>query len=262
MPVDRQTSDRATPSLESGQEMAYVVAIPDGLGTEIPVGSNEAWQSVAERQSYLGFAVDEARSQAFLLENDEVWGYLLYPATPPRGWSNNGFVFVQYAVDDGEVRCYDANGQPKARNDCDTMGHDTLVRRGTVSESSRSAIDLILNNWEFIEGSRRATDDLIRVDIPVPYMKISSPLTVSGEARGPYYFEGSFSVILEDSEGHTLTQAPATAQSDWMTNDWVPFEATFQFEAPEVKNGVVVFERANPSGLEENARRLAIPVRF
>ncbi|MGB3799523.1 MAG: Gmad2 immunoglobulin-like domain-containing protein [Lewinella sp.] len=262
VPTDQLTPGQSTPDLHGGQEMAYVLAIPDGLGTEVPAGSTADWESAKEWQPYPGFAVDDTRSQLFLLENDDVWGYLLYPASPPRGWSENGFVFAKYAVDDGETICYDANGQVKPPQSCDPMGSDRMVRKGFVSKASRSAVDLILETWEFIEPSQRAIDDLIRVDIPVLDMEAVSPLTVSGQARGTFYFEGNFTVRLKDSEGNTLAQEPATAQDDWMTEDWVPFQSVLKFDAPNSATGQVIFESANPSGLAENARHFSIPVRF
>src|ERR1700733_11618722 len=42
---------------------------------------------------------------------------------------------------------------------------------------------------------------LIEVDQPFPNTKVASPLTISGKARGSWYFEATAPVELEDSSG-------------------------------------------------------------
>ncbi|MDP2909490.1 MAG: Gmad2 immunoglobulin-like domain-containing protein [bacterium] len=91
---------------------------------------------------------------------------------------------------------------------------------------------------------------------------VSSPLTIEGEARGTWYFEATFLVKLADEDGNTMVQGYATAEGDWMTEDFVPFTARLEFENPDTKTGKLILEKANPSGLEENAKSVEIPVRF
>lgn len=104
--------------------------------------------------------------------------------------------------------------------------------------------------------------NLIVVDNPEPLEEISSPVSIQGEARGQWYFEASFPVRLEDSEGNVLAQHFATAEGEWMTEEFVPFSSEIEFNIPADGSGVLVFEKANPSGFEENADELRIPVRF
>lgn len=47
-----------------------------------------------------------------------------------------------------------------------------------------------------------------------------------------------------------------------MTEGFVPFDATLAFDAPATRIGLLVLERANPSGLAEHAALVAIPLRF
>jgi hypothetical protein len=91
---------------------------------------------------------------------------------------------------------------------------------------------------------------------------ISSPLTISGEARGPWYFEADFPVRIIDVNGRELGIAPAQAQGDWMTTDFVPFSVTIEFTQPTAETGWVILEKDNPSGKAELADELRIPVRF
>ena len=104
--------------------------------------------------------------------------------------------------------------------------------------------------------------DVIRVDSPLSDSVVQSPLKVTGSARGIWYFEASFPVRIFDSNGKELGIVPAQAQGDWMTADFVPFEANIAFQTPATETGMLVLEKDNPSGLPENSDSVTIPVRF
>jgi len=106
--------------------------------------------------------------------------------------------------------------------------------------------------------------DLIRVDSPRADEVISSPLTISGAARGMWYFEATFSVRLLDANGNEIPIQPGyiMTENEWMTEDFVSFNTTHTFSLSATDTGTLVFERANPSGLPENADEYRIPVRF
>jgi hypothetical protein len=101
----------------------------------------------------------------------------------------------------------------------------------------------------------------ISVTQPSPMQIVSSPLAVTGEARGSWYFEASFPVKLLDSNGNVIAQAPAQAQGDWMTANFVPFQATLTFVTAS-QTGTLVLEKDNPSGEPQNAGSISIPVQF
>lgn len=103
---------------------------------------------------------------------------------------------------------------------------------------------------------------LIQVANPLPNQKVASPLKVSGKAVGNWYFEASFPVMILDANGEKLGVVPAQAQGEWMTTDFIPFEATLAFEKPATPTGTVVFLKDNPSGLPENDNSISIPVSF
>jgi len=105
-------------------------------------------------------------------------------------------------------------------------------------------------------------DDWIWVLNPMPSETVTSPLTISGEARGNWYFEASFPAKLLDGNGNLLVQIPVQAQGEWMTTEYVPFSATLTFSKPSTVNGTLVLEKDNPSGLPEHANELRIPVLF
>lgn len=104
--------------------------------------------------------------------------------------------------------------------------------------------------------------DIIQVSLPLSHSVVQSPLKIIGSARGTWYFEASFPVRMFDSNGKELGVIPAQAKGDWMTTDFVPFEANLIFQIPTTKTGTLVLERDNPSGLPENSDSVSIPVRF
>lgn len=111
-------------------------------------------------------------------------------------------------------------------------------------------------------GNELEKADLIRVANPWPYQMISSPLVLEGEARGVWFFEASFPIKLFDGDGKEITYAIAQAQGEWMTEEFVPFKATLEFEKPATEMGALIFEKDNPSGLPEHADSLVMPIRF
>ena len=122
-----------------------------------------------------------------------------------------------------------------------------------------------------------AKQDLIAVSMPRPLELIESPLTFSGEARGTWFFEGSFPVVLVNWDGLIIAESYATAQLDpedpdstWMTEDFVPFEGTLEFVDPSFagsetdfsKWGTLIFQKNNPSDDYQLDDALEIPVLF
>ncbi|MFH1462170.1 MAG: tryptophan-rich sensory protein [bacterium] len=105
-------------------------------------------------------------------------------------------------------------------------------------------------------------ENLIQVEIPKVNEAVSSPLTIKGRARGFWFFEADFPIKLFDENGELLATAIARAQGEWMTEDFVSFEAELKFAAPKTEKGSLVLEKDNPSGLSEHADELRIPVVF
>jgi Immunoglobulin-like domain of bacterial spore germination len=117
--------------------------------------------------------------------------------------------------------------------------------------------------------SMQDTSNQVKVIVPNAEAVVTSPLTITGEARGPWYFEASFPVELQNSEGVVIATAIATATGDWMTTEFVPFTTTLQFvnpyktgQAESFKNGVLVFKKDNPSGESQNDVAHKVPIRF
>ena len=107
-------------------------------------------------------------------------------------------------------------------------------------------------------------DEMIQIDTPLPEASVTSPLRVTGRARGTWFFEATFPIVLTDWDGRIIATTHATALSDWMTTDWVPFEATIVF-TPDTKvsnRGALILKKDNPSGDPAREDSLHIPVSF
>lgn len=103
---------------------------------------------------------------------------------------------------------------------------------------------------------------LIKVDSPKINGTIKSPLAITGEARGYWFFEAVFPIKLLDENGQELGRTVAQAQSDWMTENFVQFRAALEFKKSTTEKGILILEKDNPSGLPENAAELRIPLIF
>ncbi len=104
-----------------------------------------------------------------------------------------------------------------------------------------------------------ASDNLITLDILKPGNVVLPKFTVTGEARGYWYFEASFPVEVLDAEGKQLDIEPATAIGDWMTEEFVPFRVELDlgsYSGP----ATIIFRKDNPSGLPENDGSLSVPI--
>jgi hypothetical protein len=103
----------------------------------------------------------------------------------------------------------------------------------------------------------------ITVSSPTKGQKITSPLTITGSARGPWYFEASFPIELRNSANVVIAQGHAEAQSDWMTTDFVPYKTTLTFPAqPAGSTGTLILRNDNPSGDPARDKSVSIPVTF
>lgn len=120
-------------------------------------------------------------------------------------------------------------------------------------------------NQSFTEniGNELEKSNFIRLDSPRPNQVIKSPLVITGQARGVWFFEASFPVFLTNWDGLIIAQGIATAKSDWMTSEFVPFEAKLTFTPDKnaySNKGTLILRKDNPSGLPEHDDAMEIPV--
>lgn len=117
-------------------------------------------------------------------------------------------------------------------------------------------------------GNALEKKDLIVLDSPRPLEKVSSPLIISGKARGNWFFEASFPVLLVDEQNNEVGRGIAQAGGEWMTTNFVPFSATLTFVSkPEglhkgTRKGTLILKKDNPSGDPVRDDALVVPVSF
>ena len=100
------------------------------------------------------------------------------------------------------------------------------------------------------------------VTSPLPNATVQSPLTITGEAKGTWFFEGSFPVRLLDANKKEIGRTIAQAKGEWMTQNFVSFSASLNFTSPKTKTGLLIFAKDNPSGLSSNDAQVSFPVTF
>ncbi|GEM_PF-7045652 len=128
------------------------------------------------------------------------------------------------------------------------------------------------DHWQKYETAgifsiKKTNSNLIEIYSPLANSLVTSPLTVKGQARGNWFFEATFPVVLVDWDGKIIAEAEAMAKSNWMSEDFVQFEATLTFSDPSweedfSKRGTLIFKKSNPSGLPQNDSAFELPVLF
>ena len=146
----------------------------------------------------------------------------------------------------------------------------------TTFEECISAGNLVMESYPrqcradgktFVEpiGNEIEKMNLIRLTSPRPNQTVKSPIIITGEARGNWFFEASFPVSITNWDGLIIGEGIATAQGDWMTEDFVPFTATLNFNSTSTatvysRKATLILKKDNPSGLPEHDDALEIPV--
>ena len=108
---------------------------------------------------------------------------------------------------------------------------------------------------------------LIKVDTPTPGESITSPLQISGEARGYWFFEATAPVLVVDWDGLIIGEGYIEASDTWMTEDFVPFVGTIEFDVEKIRGGLsnqgtIIFKNHNASGLPEHDEAFEFPITF
>jgi Immunoglobulin-like domain of bacterial spore germination len=100
----------------------------------------------------------------------------------------------------------------------------------------------------------------IIVSAPKPHQQVTSPLTVKGKAKSPWFFEAVFPIRLLDEKCQEIVSSKVNAIGDWTSGDFVPFEGTLEFTVTKPTKVILILQNDNPSGLPENSRKKEIPL--
>jgi len=122
-----------------------------------------------------------------------------------------------------------------------------------------SMLSIAFDNRIEIKPSDKS--NIILVSSPVQNSEVSSPLTVAGRARGSWFFEASFPIVLLDQYGNVIAESHASAQGTWQTEEFVKFIGNIQFDNYiKGTKGTLVLKKDNPSGLAQFDDSISIPV--
>lgn len=110
-------------------------------------------------------------------------------------------------------------------------------------------------------------EDKIIITSPKPGDQILNPVSVSGKARGTWFFEGSLPVNVYDSNNKLLGRGyasfvPSREGEEWMTEDFVNFSGSVTYENSETETGYILFKKDNPSDLRQFDESYSLPVKF
>lgn len=105
-----------------------------------------------------------------------------------------------------------------------------------------------------------ATINNITVETPFPGAVTGKSFSVVGKARGTWFFEASFPVEVLDKNGNVLVVTPAQAQSEWMTENFVPFKVEMKVPDSYIGPATLVLNKDNPSGLPEHDASISFPI--
>ena len=107
---------------------------------------------------------------------------------------------------------------------------------------------------------KNSSSDLIQVESPTPDSIVGKEFKIIGKARGYWFFEASFPIELQTLDGNILGGGIATAEGEWMTEDFVNFSAEIQTPSAFTGPAILILKKDNPSGLLENDASISFVV--
>ena len=133
-----------------------------------------------------------------------------------------------------------------------------LIRKPSTAPSVDYTV--INNDSNTPTGTATLSEGSISIDEPKANATTTSPITLSGRARGNWFFEASAPVSVIDVSGKTLGSGHITATGDWMTTDYVPFTGSLAYTAGTSTEGYLLFMNDNPSGDPSRSVSVRVPI--
>ena len=116
------------------------------------------------------------------------------------------------------------------------MAYITDDLRGSIYKLTYNSEKHTGNNEEPTNDKYISTLNNIKLNNINPGQQLTSPIIIEGDVPGNWYFEASFPIKLIDASGTEIAVGIAQAKGDWMTEDWVDFEALLNFTNPKIMN--------------------------
>lgn len=145
---------------------------------------------------------------------------------------------------------------PISFEDCVNQGYPVME---SYPRQCRAKVATFVENI----GNALEKTDLIILESPKPNTQVGDTIMLSGRARGYWFFEATFPIDVLDANSNLIGQGYAQAKGEWMTENFVPFEATVILkEKPQTTTGTLILRKDNPSGDKERDDSLTVPVSF
>jgi hypothetical protein len=121
------------------------------------------------------------------------------------------------------------------------------------------------NNFVGEIGNVSEKSDLIKITNIKANQNITSPVVIKGEARGTWFYESIFPVLIVDWDGKIIGQGLANADGEWKTDDFVSFSATIEYDKSEISGlyanrGSLILIKTDMSDSPQNDDALEFPV--
>lgn len=147
--------------------------------------------------------------------------------------------------------------------ECAAAGYPVMEshpRQCRTPDGRTYAEELSMQDREEMIAYTNATADNIAVDTPEPGAVVGKTFRVTGEARGPWFFEASFPVRVVAADGTVLATVVAQADGEWMSENFVPFHADVAVPESYIGPATLVLQKDNPSGLPEHEASISYPI--
>lgn len=246
------------------EDVSHISLFPLGLGTELPFGITKILKNYKE-EIPLNFSLNEEESYLFLLENAQVHAYFLKPLSPPPGWNEDGFLFIQTQADGFYGVCYNNDtGVEKKIEECDPLAGDKIKKYGDLNLPERTKIMEILSSLYFFQEDslQDVPEELVQLESPFINAQVTSPLVISGKARKEWYGEGSFPIEIVNSDFQVIGKGLAKPeQTNAEDIDLVPFQVEIVFDKPINERGYIVLREGDKDKVEYRRSR-TVPIIF
>lgn len=135
---------------------------------------------------------------------------------------------------------------------------ERIQEKPSVSVAQKSVKPEVVSSTSY----KDLIKDVVETDVENRLSPYAETISVTGKARGTWFFEGSFPVELLDANGVVMQKAIAKADGEWMTEDFVPFSVSIDYAPGITRTGLVVLKKDNPSGDPAHDDAFKIPVTF
>lgn len=244
-------------SSTQAQVALFPKGIPASFQSGLPATYSLFEQSVRNRaRTSTTFMLDDGTRFA------ELYRYVSAPAT----WSPSGFVWAQSDVRGVEGVC--EAGSPvvsQAERRCDLLFGDRVIYTGRVRTYEMELVDAIVDSVRFYGNlqSELGSSTVAHITTPAADARVRNPLRVRGSAPSAWFFEDEIPIRLLDGNNIVMVETSAQADDDFdLSAGSRPFSASIRFSLPDTRSGMLIVEKANPSGAPQLSEQVRIPILF